>query len=539
MNNAPATSPLSGATARPAAVAFALWTLTLTLAFALLGCESRVSLGQRCSTSADCQAPLICAVGGRCRVECTTSADCPANERCLVDGAGVPACSVDRETCTTDCAEGLECVRGECQSGCTSSTECPDSVCTIEGYCLTPSRDDAGLVDASDSDAGLDASTECGPSPRVLDVAVGGYETCAVLADNTVWCWGYFPLIGADGSGEACLGGTRACYPRPVQIPGITDALEIVLTGRSYGCVRATSGRVSCWGGLDTPDRTVRVITLALPPGPLVATRLIAGDQHVCAERGEDLYCWGQQSRGRLGNGLASESLVMIPGRATELPLHDMPLGQPFAASYEGTVALSTDGLVRGVGANEHGQLGATPSMSEATAVQLPRSGATAIAASSATTCVLVGGRPRCWGLATDLLGPSPSSLVDCLDGERSCSVMPVDVSSPVVFEDLVADPLGNTMYGITDDSFIYGWGTSDTGLLASAHVETPTPLPALEGAQAHRLSVGGGAACAVLEGTSELRCWGLDSYGQLGRGVAHERGDPDPELALARPPCW
>jgi alpha-tubulin suppressor-like RCC1 family protein len=414
-------------------------------------------------------------------------------------------------------------------------------VCTIEGYCLTPARDDAGLVDAaSELDATPDTGTSCGPSPRVLDVAVGASETCAVLADNTVWCWGYFPLIGENGSGESCLGGPRACYPRPVQVPGITDALEVVLTGRSVACVRAITGRISCWGGFEgTPDRTVRLVTLTTPPGPLIATRLIAGDQHVCAERGAGLVCWGQQSLGRLGNGATGESIVAIPVTASELPILDSALGQPFAAGYASTLALSTDGLVRGVGANEHGQLGVAPSASEGTASRVARSGASAIAASSGTTCVLVGGRPRCWGLATDLLGPSPMGLVACLDGEVACAASPLDVPSDVIFEDIVADPLGNTMYGITDDSVIYGWGTSDTRLLASAHVDAPALLPALEGARAHRLAVGGGTACAVLEGTSELRCWGLDSYGQLGRGVAHERGDPDPELALARPPCW
>jgi alpha-tubulin suppressor-like RCC1 family protein len=266
---------------------------------------------------------------------------------------------------------------------------------------------------------------------------------------------------------------------------------------------------------------------------------LVAGDQHVCAERAGGLVCWGQQSLGRLGNGATGESIVASPVTASEFAPVDTMLGQPFAAGYASTVALGTDGVIRGVGANEHGQLGVAPSASEGMATRLPRSGATAIAASGNTTCVLVAGRPRCWGLATDLLGPSPGGLVACLGGETACSPTPVDVPSAATFEDIVGDPIGNTMYGITNDSVIYGWGTSDTGLLPAAHVDAPTQLPALEGALAHRLAVGGGTACVVLESTSELRCWGLDSYGQLGRGVAHERGDPDPDLALAQPPCW
>jgi hypothetical protein len=145
--------------------------------------------------------------------------------------------------------------------------------------------------------------------------------------------------------------------------------------------------------------------------------------------------------------------------------------------------------------------------MAEAFAVLPAQAGATQIAASAGTTCALVGGQPRCWGFATDLLGPTATGIARCLDGRMECTPTPTEVASPVPFEDIFGDPIGNTMFGITYDSRIYGWGISDTGLLSAAHVDTPTLLPAREGAVAHRLSVANGAACAVVEGTSELRC--------------------------------
>lgn len=503
-----------------------------------LGCESRVSLGARCASASDCAPPYVCGVSGRCRVACTVSADCPVGERCLVDARGVPSCSIDRETCTTDCAEGLECVAGECQSGCTSSTACPDSVCTIEGYCLTPTTADAAVpTDASaQSDAPGDAGG-CGTAPPILHVGVGASETCAVTTTNEVYCWGYFPAVGPTGAGVDCVNGPSACYPRPQRMAGITDGLDIVISGRSYACALRTNHHVACWGAVDgVNDATPVEIVVDETGAPLVATRLVAGDQHVCAIENVtgDVRCWGRHSLGRLGDGVDVATVTTRAVLATELPVTDLG-ALTLATGYETTLALGTDGLLRAVGANEHGQLGAAPSPFSLVAVRNARSGATAVAGSGNHTCVLdAAGMPRCMGLEAPLLGPSPTGLVPCATGDGAlCTNVLGAVASATPFEDLLGDPVGDLMFGITDDGTVYGWGSSDTRLLPSPNVTAPVAVTALAGARTHRLSVRHGTACAVREVTGELLCWGRNDDGQLGRGTT------SPDEAEAMPPCW
>ncbi|MBN8610488.1 MAG: hypothetical protein J0L92_07890 [Deltaproteobacteria bacterium] len=532
----------------------ALWitgALWLAAATGTLGCESRVSLGGDCSADTDCQPPFVCGVGGRCRVECTTSEDCSAGERCLVDvSVGVRACSIARETCETDCAAGLQCVADECQSGCTSSAQCPDSVCTVEGYCLptTASVADAGTPDASTdpaedapTDTGTDAGDTCAVGPGVVDVAVGATETCAVTSDHYVYCWGYYPLIADAGTGVDCYHGPGNCHPRPVRIDGLENVEEIVLTGRSIACVRLTGGEVHCWGdAAGVIDRTVRRITSSADGSPISATRLVAGDQHVCAlETSGRVSCWGRRSLGCLGDGGDDDAWIESATPATELGPVDDAEGT-LATGYEATVALGDDGQIRGVGANESGQLGATPSARSLTGVPLPRSGATHLAASGSNTCVLVAGQPRCWGHANALLGASPTDLEDCfMRGTERCTPVRQALTSPMPLAQLAGDTTGDSMYGITSDGIVFGWGSSDTRLLSAQNVRIPTPLEALGGRRAHVVSVRGGTACAILDAGAELVCWGLDSDAQLGRGVPHPRGDEDPSLAVAQPPCW
>lgn len=273
---------------------------------------------------------------------------------------------------------------------------------------------------------------------------------------------------------------------------------------------------------------------------PLSATRLVAGDQHVCAlETSGRVSCWGRHSLGRLGDGGDDDRWIESATPATELGPVDDAEGT-LAAGYETTVALGNDEQIRGVGANESAQLGATASASSLTGVTLPRSGATHLAASGSNTCVLVAGQPRCWGHSNPMLGGSPTDLEDCFmrDGER-CTPVRQALTSPMPLTQLVGDTTGDSMYGITSDGIVLGWGSSDTSLLEGPNVTVPTPLTALGGRRARVISVRGGAACAILDVGAELVCWGLDSDAQLGRGAPHPREDEDPSLAVAQPPCW
>jgi len=74
-------------------------------------------------------------------------------------------------------------------------------------------------------------------------VAAGGWTTCAIRTDGTVWCWGYGEQ-GGLGDGNATDSST------PVQVVGITDA-TLLTVGDFHACATRSDGITWCWGDTD------------------------------------------------------------------------------------------------------------------------------------------------------------------------------------------------------------------------------------------------------------------------------------------------
>jgi len=135
-----------------------------------------------------------------------------------------------------------------------------------------------------------------------------GFGTCAVETSGIVQCWGI-----------ACPGGVFDAFcAAPTEVPGITDAIQVVTSGSST-CVLQRSGQVACWGRNDlgqlgdgtTVDRTA--------PGPVTgltdAVLLARGGRnaHNCAlRRNGEVVCWGYDVAGQVGDGSTTNRLTPI-----------------------------------------------------------------------------------------------------------------------------------------------------------------------------------------------------------------------------------
>jgi alpha-tubulin suppressor-like RCC1 family protein len=147
----------------------------------------------------------------------------------------------------------------------------------------------------------------------------------------------------------------------------------------------------SFWLGAAT-DSLVPVQVMGLP-GEVEA--LAAGDYHACALVNGDVWCWGSNAFGGLGDGSTADSPV--PVQVVGLP----GAAQAIAANYDGTCAI-VNGGVWCWGGNDYGQLGngSTTSSPVSAPVQVTglTSGAQAIASGQWHSCAAANGDVLCWG---------------------------------------------------------------------------------------------------------------------------------------------
>jgi alpha-tubulin suppressor-like RCC1 family protein len=253
--------------------------------------------------------------------------------------------------------------------------------------------------------------------------STGGFQTCALLSDGSVRCWGY------NADGELGDGGTTPSSI-PVTVSSIGAATAIA-AGGLHTCALISDGSVQCWGdnsngelgdGGTTPS-SIPVLVTGLSN---TATAIAAGFDHTCALLIDgSVQCWGDNSNGQLGDGGTTPS--SIPVLVTGLS----NTATAIAAGFSHSCALLSDGSVQCWGDNFYGQLGDGTTTDSSIPVTV--SGiitVMAIATGDFHTCaVFSDGSVQCWGdNSFGQLGNGTSTGPDTCNSS-ACSTIPVPVS--------------------------------------------------------------------------------------------------------------
>ncbi|MBI4703636.1 MAG: hypothetical protein HY744_21200, partial [Deltaproteobacteria bacterium] len=423
----------------------------------------------------------------------------------------------------------------------------------------------------------------------IIDISMGLAHGCAVRADGTAWCWGddKYEQLG-DGPSPP-----SSKKKNPVQVVDISHAIAIS-AGYDHGCVLERPGTMKCWGGnslgdvgdgtTETRPSPVQVLGLPAP-----ATSINAAYLNTCARLADGtLACWGYNFWGALGQGNFDDrhEPVLVPGLAGVAQPSAGGVGEHHCVSLASTE-------VKCWGFGMYGEIGdGTTEVKNPNPSKVVATGASTgldMGGGAAHSCAMLQhGCVKCWGdgssgqlgngTTDDSLTPKPvsglddavslaatGSLHNCAlradgtvwcwgsnqygqlgDGTTSPSSVPVKVNvpePPTVFERLfVAVAIGHHhSCGVTAKlGQVYCWGLNGNGQLGDGTkidrlqpvqvIESAGPAP-LEGAV--MVQAGASHTCALLS-TGRAKCWGDNSYGQLGDGSVNPSLVADKDVAFA-----
>jgi hypothetical protein len=289
------------------------------------------------------------------------------------------------------------------------------------------------------------------------------------------------------------------------------------------------SNKTAC--ATDADCNTGRICGPAKMCVPGVAA-LALGFTHSCALRGGVVQCWGDNMLGEAGDGPAQVLLPLAPG--TRLP---PILDGPATAMEAGegfNCALMATGKIECWGDNTYGNLGQGPgAASPGTADLATGYTAVQVAVGETSSCaVLTGGAVKCWGDNRYAQlgvgdktnrGDQPGQMGDNLpfvtlgSGHTARAVAVGDAHSCALLDDFQVMCWGDNFHGQLghEDNVTRGDGLNPLGMTTQV-----TPLGSLYHAVA--LSAAGDRTCALLD-NGQIKCWGNNSYGELGLGVTDE----------------
>ncbi len=365
-------------------------------------------------------------------------------------------------------------------------------------------RTDAS-IDAFDGDRDVATRDAAGP-PTVWAVAVGQQHSCVALSNGRVLCW------GGNASGQ--LGNSsRANRSHPDTVQGVVDAVAVT-AGWNFSCA-LTPKRVLCWGGNSSGELGDGTSSDRLVPTPVDGLsgvgdlrEIASGAHHSCVLTGGEIWCWGANGSGQLGDGSLTSRLLPVKVQGIVGATH-------VDASDASTCVVLQGGAVRCWGDDSFGQLGDGKTAGSRTTpvAVLGLTNAAHVSLGAQSSCSLQDdARVSCWGANTvGQLG----------DATTVGHLLPQPILG------LTATVLSSGgLHVCATAATVECWGFGANGQLGGGSTDNrtvPTSVTGLGGATA--LAASWYHTCAVTDG--RVSCWGWNSSGQLGDGTTVDRATP------------
>ena len=372
-------------------------------------------------------------------------------------------------------------------------------------------------------------------------------ETSAAITDNgDLYCWGYNSL-GNVGNG------TTDKQLTPVKV--LENVFSVSLTDYNSAAI-TNNGDLYRWGhnhygqvGNGTTDKQLTPVKVL----ENVLSVSVTDYNSVAITDNGNLYCWGINRSGQVGNGTTEPQLtpIKVLGDVSSVSVFNF---SSYSHGYVNMMAaITNNGDLYCWGWNTSGQVGNGTTELQLTPIKVLENVRTVTAASYGSrgdgvgnvSAVTTNGDLYCWGWntsgqvgnGTTVTQLTPEKILDNVNSvsvSASVSVVSGDVQS-------YNYRTGN-MAAITVNGDLYCWGANRSGQVGNGTISQAqcSPEKVLSNVNFVSVSSGGDGSVAyrgfgntvAIATNGDLYCWGANGSGQIGNNTTETQSTPERVLS-------
>ena len=374
------------------------------------------------------------------------------------------------------------------------------------GYHFKVSAD--GKVTSIEKEEGTETS-----GTKFKQVSSGNYYTLALDEKGKIWSW------GDNSKGQLGNGKSNEVVIKPTKINSDMEYLQVVANekGISFNSCLALDREGNIWSWGQNARGQLGNGEIGFDKDVLIPTKITNGIKYTQIETTEsggvaldsdgNIWTWGSNSYGELGNGLKGEA-VLVPTKVTNGVKYTQISG-----GSSNVLALDSEGNLWTWGYNYHGQLG-NGSIGRNANVLVPTkitNGIKYTQISADVHCLALDNEGNIWSWGYN----SGGQLGNGLEGEDV--LIPTKVTNGTKYIQIEVG-YGRNSLALDNEGNIWSWGENDDGALGNGKRKENVLIPTkvTSGKKYVQISAGYENSLALDE---EGNIWGCgeNDYGQLG----------------------
>ena len=366
------------------------------------------------------------------------------------------------------------------------------------------------IQSVEESDTTETGTIEPTPTPFVASlvvskIAVGTEATSAIWNDGKTYAWGSNHDSDDIVSGLLGVGNSESTHYLDLATDmNVNPAFVSVAAGEVHSCGLTSLGRVYCWGKY-TGDGTglVRNTPSLVNDASSEYVQISTGSYHACGVTKSGVAkCWGDGWDGKLGNQNTSvQDSPIIADPGT--------LYKKIEAGRNHTCGITSQDKLKCWGANSNSQLGVASPSSSIIPIEIDSTESyKEISLGDDTTCAITtSGILKCWGANTNGQVGNNTTV-------KQTTPAVID-SGETYLKVSVGSNWNYHSCAITTSNKLKCWGNNTYGQIGdNSTTQRLTPVPVNAAVNYKEISVNNASSCAITS-DDDFHCWGKNNRGQ------------------------